>query len=59
MTTVRFEHWEKRQMRSPKFRAVAREQEPAYQMARLRILRGLTKSQLADSLARNSRALPD
>ncbi len=47
MTTLRFEDWEKRQMRSPKFRAAAREQEPAYQIARLRILRGLTQSQLA------------
>ncbi len=59
MTTVRIEAWEKRQMRSPKFRAAAREQEPAYQIARSRILRGLTQSQLLDSLARDSRALPD
>ena len=47
MTAVRFENWEKQQMRSPKFRAAAHEQEPAYQIARLRILRGLTQSQLA------------
>ncbi len=47
MTTVRLEDWEKRQMRIQKFRAAAREREPAYQIARLRILRGLTQSQLA------------
>lgn len=47
MTTLRFEDWEKQQRRSPKFRAAAREQEPAYQVARLRILRGLTQNQLA------------
>ena len=47
MTAVRFEDWEKRQWRNPKFRAAAREQEPAYQIARLRILRGLTQSQRA------------
>ncbi len=47
MTTLRFEGWEKQQMHSPKFRAAAYEQEPAYQIARLRILRRLTQSQLA------------
>ncbi len=47
MTTIRFEDWEKKQLRDPKFQAAAREQEPAYQIARLRILRGLTQSQLA------------
>ncbi len=47
MTTVRLEDWEKRQMRSPTFRATAREQEPAYQIAWLRLPRGLTQSQLA------------
>ena len=48
MSTIRFEDWEKKQLRNPKFRAAAREQEPAYQIARLRILRGLTQKQLAD-----------
>ena len=48
MRTIRFEDWEKKQLRDPKFQAAAREQEPAYQIARLRILRGLTQKQLAD-----------
>lgn len=47
MTTIRFEDWEKKQLRDPDFQSAAREQEPAYQIARLRILRGLTQSQLA------------
>ena len=42
---VRFEDWEAEQMRDPEFRAIAEEMEPAYQLARLRILRGLTRSQ--------------
>ncbi|HKZ01401.1 MAG TPA: helix-turn-helix transcriptional regulator [Pyrinomonadaceae bacterium] len=48
MTTIRFEDWEKEQLRDPKFQAAAREQEPAYQIARLRILHGLTQKQLAE-----------
>lgn len=44
---VRFEDWEAGQMRNPEFRAAAEELEPAYQVARLRILRGLTQEQLA------------
>jgi len=48
MSTIRFEDWEKKQLRDPKFQTVVRQQEPAYQIARLRILRGLTQKQLAD-----------
>jgi len=44
---VKFEGWEAEQMRDPEFRAVAEEMEPAYQLARLRMLRGLTQEQLA------------
>jgi len=47
MPTVKFEDWEARQLGDPEFQAVAREQEPAYQVARLRLLRGLTQGQLA------------
>jgi len=46
--TIRFEEWEAEQMRDPEFRAIAEELEPAYQLARLRILHGLTQEQLAD-----------
>ena len=34
-------------MRDPEFRAIAEEMEPAYQLARLRILHGLAQEQLA------------
>ena len=47
-TNVRFEDWESEQMKDPKFRAAAEELEPAYQVARLRIRRGLTQQQLAE-----------
>ena len=40
-TTIRFEDWEAEQMQDPGFRAAAEELEPAYQVARLRIMRGL------------------
>ena len=48
MSTIRFEDWEKEQLHDPEFQTAVREQEPAYQIARLRILRGLTQKQLAD-----------
>jgi len=46
-SNVRFEDWEAEQMKDPEFRAAAEELEPAYQVARLRIMRGLTQEQLA------------
>lgn len=45
---IRFEDWETEQMQDPEFRAAAKELEPAYQVARLRSLRGLTQAQLAE-----------
>ncbi len=45
---IRFEDWEAEQMRDPEFRAAVEELEPSYQIARLRILRGLTQEQLAE-----------
>jgi len=47
-TNIRFEDWEAEQMQNPAFRAAAEELEPAYQVARLRIMRGLTQQQLAE-----------
>jgi predicted transcriptional regulator len=38
------------QMRDPEFRAAYEALEPAYQIARLRILRGLTQEQLAEKV---------
>ncbi len=45
---VRFEDWEIEQMQDPEFRAATEELEPAYQVARLRIMRGLTQERLAE-----------
>jgi len=47
-TNIRFEDWLEGRMADPEFRAAAEELEPAYQVARLRILRGLTQEQLAE-----------
>lgn len=45
---IRFEDWEAQRMRNPEFRAAAEELEPSYQVACLRIKRGLTQEQLAE-----------
>ena len=42
-------YWNK-QMQDPEFRAAYEALEPAYQIARLRILRGLTQEQLAEKV---------
>jgi len=44
---IRFEDWKARQMKDPEFRAAREALEPAYQVARLRIMQGLTQKQLA------------
>ena len=43
-----FKDWQKEQLKNPEFAAIARELEPGYQIARLRIARGLTQTQLAE-----------
>ena len=43
----RFEDWEAKKMKDAAFAAAAKELEPGYQVARLRIQRGLTQTQLA------------
>ncbi len=43
----RFEDWETEKLQNVAFEAAAKELEPGYQIARLRILRGLTQAQLA------------
>jgi transcriptional regulator with XRE-family HTH domain len=45
---IPLEAWEAEQVRDPDFLAALGEPEPAYQVARLRILRGLTQEQLAE-----------
>ena len=44
---TRFEDWEAEKLKNPDFVAAAEALEPGYQIARLRILRGLTQTQLA------------
>jgi len=44
----RFEEWEAEKIRDAEFIAAAEELEPGYQVARLRMLRGLTQAQLAE-----------
>ena len=46
---ISFEEWEARKLESPEFRAAVEELEPAYQVARLRIMHGLTQAELAKS----------
>jgi DNA-binding XRE family transcriptional regulator len=62
-----FKDWQKKQLKDPEYAAIARELEPGYQIARLRIARGLTQAQLAElvgtrqpSIARieNGKTLP-
>jgi DNA-binding XRE family transcriptional regulator len=42
-----FKDWQAEQIRDPEFVAAAHKLEPGYQIARLRIQRGLTQAQLA------------
>ena len=62
-----FKAWQKEQLKDSEFAAIARELEPGYQIARLRIAHGLTQAQLAEmvgthqpSIARieNGKSLP-
>lgn len=43
-----FRDWEKERLQDPEFLAALGELEPGYQIARLRVLRGLTQAQLAE-----------
>lgn len=44
----KFEDWEAEKLKDSEFLVAAEELEPGYQVARLRILRGLTQAQLAE-----------
>jgi len=46
----KFEDWEDNKLKDPSFVAAAEELEPGYQVARLRIQRGLTQAQLAEKV---------
>ena len=43
-----FENWEAEKIKNSEFLAAAKELEPGYQVARLRMLRGWTQAQLAE-----------
>lgn len=45
-----FENWEEEKLQDAEFQAAAEELEPGYQIARLRIMRGLTQAQLAEKV---------
>ena len=45
---IRLENWLEERMANPDFQAEWEASEPAYQVARLRIMRGLTQQQLAE-----------
>jgi ribosome-binding protein aMBF1 (putative translation factor) len=47
ISKITFEEWEAKQLQDPEFVAAIKELEPGYQIARLRIQRGLTQSELA------------
>lgn len=47
ISNVTFEDWQKEKLRDPEFAAEVQSLEPGYQIARLRIARGLTQTQLA------------
>ncbi len=48
--TIEFREWLEKQKEDPEFREAYEELEPAYQIARLRILQGLTQEQLAQKM---------
>jgi DNA-binding XRE family transcriptional regulator len=45
---IRFEEWEAEKLQDAAFSEAAKLMEPGYQVARLRMLRGLTQAQLAE-----------
>lgn len=45
--TIRFEDWEAKQMQDPEFREAAERLEAAFQVANMRMMRGLTQRELA------------
>ena len=48
ISKTNYKDWQAEQLKDPEFVAAARELEPGYQIARLRIQRGMTQAQLAD-----------
>jgi transcriptional regulator with XRE-family HTH domain len=44
---MKYEEWKAEQLKDPEFREAAERLEPAYEVARLRLLRGITQKELA------------
>ena len=44
----KFEDWDAEKIKAPDFLSAAQELEPGYQVARLRLIRGLSQAQLAE-----------
>jgi predicted transcriptional regulator len=57
ISKITFEDWQKEQLKDPEFVAAMRELEPGYQIARLRIQRGLTQAQLAEMVGTKQPAI--
>ncbi|HLE14065.1 MAG TPA: helix-turn-helix transcriptional regulator [Anaerolineales bacterium] len=52
-----FEDWEAKQLQDPEFVEALKELEPGYQIARLRILRGMTQAELAEMVGTKQPAI--
>ena len=56
-TFTTFREWEAKQMQDPEFRAACERQEAAYQVARLRMLKGMTQKELAELVGTNKSSI--
>jgi len=54
---VKFRDWEAEKLKDDEFVTLAREMEPGYQIARLRIKEGLTQKELADRVGTQQPAI--
>mgnify|MGYP002682484510 FL=1 len=54
---VKFKDWEAEKLKDDEFATLAREMEPGYQIARLRIKEGLTQKELAEKAGTQQSAI--
>jgi len=54
---VKFKDWEAKKLKDDEFATLAREMEPGYQIARLRIKEGLTQKELAEKAGTQQSAI--
>jgi DNA-binding transcriptional regulator YiaG len=55
----KFEDWGAEKIKDPDFLAAAEKLEPGYQVARLRLIRGLTQAQLAEMVGTRQPSIAD